>query len=327
MPAGGRLEITTDATAIELDLQLTLLQMDDDPIIPAVFDVEVDGEIVQTVSTTDGTVIQMISATGGFDIRSGGPTTVRFDLPAGGKLVRIWLPNTAAPRLLALRADGVVRPAQTLGARRWIHYGSSISHCLEVEQPTGAWPVVAARLAGVDLQSLAFAGQAQLDPFVARTIASLPADLISLKIGINLVNADSMRERTFGPALHGFLDLIRDAHPDVPLILCTPIWCGAHEAGFGPTMRGDDGFVYSPRRAGELAVGSLTLGRIREIETAIVSKRQAAGDTNLHLFSGLELFGEADAGDLPDGLHPNPAGYRRMGERFHQLAFQDGPFA
>ena len=56
--------------------------------------------------------------------------------------------------------------------------------------------------------------------------------------------------------------------------------------------------------------------------------RQAAGDANLHLLQGPDLFGPDDVGDLPDGLHPNAAGYQRMGERFHALAFQgDGPFA
>ena len=29
-----------------------------------------------------------------------------------------------------------------------------------------------------------------------------------------------------------------------------------------------------------------------------------------------DLFGADDAADLPDDLHPNPAGYVRMGERF-----------
>ena len=57
--------------------------------------------------------------------------------------------------------------------------------------------------------------------------------------------------------------------------------------------------------------------RIRELEAEIVAARRAAGDEHLHLLAGPELFGLDDVDDLPDGLHPNAAGYRRMGERFH----------
>jgi len=39
---------------------------------------------------------------------------------------------------------------------------------------------------------------------------------------------------------------------------------------------------------------------------------------------GLTLFAEPDLDDLPDGLHPNAAGLRRMGERFAALAFAPG---
>ncbi|GHE77985.1 hypothetical protein GCM10017786_04430 [Amycolatopsis deserti] len=41
-----------------------------------------------------------------------------------------------------------------------------------------------------------------------------------------------------------------------------------------------------------------------------------------------ELYGEADHAErpLPDGLHPDAATHRRMGERFAELAFT-GPFA
>jgi lysophospholipase L1-like esterase len=38
----------------------------------------------------------------------------------------------------------------------------------------------------------------------------------------------------------------------------------------------------------------------------------------------LALFGPDDVGDLPDGLHPNPAGYQRIGDRFFDLAFGPG---
>lgn len=46
------------------------------------------------------------------------------------------------------------------------------------------------------------------------------------------------------------------------------------------------------------------------------------------MVDGLALFGADDVADLHDDLHPNAAGYRRMGERFHALLFADGaPFA
>ena len=78
----------------------------------------------------------------------------------------------------------------------------------------------------------------------------------------------------------------------------------------------------------DLAVGALSLVRIRELLELVVTQRRAAGDANLHSLHGHRLFGADDVGDLPDGLHPNGAGYRRMGERFAEFAFSvAGPFA
>jgi hypothetical protein len=328
MPSGARLEMVTDATTIELDVHVTMFQLSKDPGTPAAFDLVVDGELVADTSTRDGTLIIVDRFTGDVDVRSGDPTTIRFDgLPAGEKQVEVWLPNAAATHLLEVRADGAVRPPDAGGARRWTHYGSSISHCLEAQRPTGVWPAVAARLAGVDLQSFGFAGQCHLDPFASRMIAEQPADLISCKLGINIVNADSMRERTFVPALHGLIDRIREGHPDVPLIVITPITCPVAEDHPGPTGVDAEGQCAVYERPRDLVLGSLTLRRIRELEAEVVTARQAS-DPNLHLLEGPELFGPDDVGDLPDGLHPNAAGYQRMGERFFDLAFRgDGPFA
>ena len=40
----------------------------------------------------------------------------------------------------------------------------------------------------------------------------------------------------------------------------------------------------------------------------------------IDIIDGLALFGRHDLNDLPDGLHPNTAGYRRIAERFLHLA-------
>jgi hypothetical protein len=326
MPSGARLEMLTDATCLELDVQLTLVQLGPAPGPPAAFEIVVDGQLAGAQETRTGTLIVVEPRTGAVEFQPGGPVTVRFDgLAAGDKRVEVWLPHAAAVHLIELRADGAVSPPAP-AARKWVHYGSSISHCLEAPRPTGVWPAVAARLAGVDLQSFAFAGQCQLDPFAARMIAAQAADLVSLKLGINVVNGDTMRERTFVPAVHGFLDTIRERHPSIPIVVITPIVCPAAEDHPGPTVLDDTGRFVVVERPPALAVGALTLRRIRELEAEIVAARRAADDENLHLMAGPDLFGPDDVDDLPDGLHPNAAGYRRMGERFHALAFEAGPF-
>jgi lysophospholipase L1-like esterase len=62
---------------------------------------------------------------------------------------------------------------------------------------------------------------------------------------------------------------------------------------------------------------------VREELARIVAER-AATDPHLHLLDGLELYGEADHRDLPlpDGLHPDAATHRLMGERFVRLALE-----
>ncbi|MBP7659901.1 MAG: lipase, partial [Burkholderiaceae bacterium] len=207
------------------------------------------------------------------------------------------------------------------GQRRWIHYGSSISHCMEAAQPTGTWPAVAARRAGWHLQSLGFGGQCHLDPFVARTIRDAQADLISIKAGINVINADSMRERVFAPALHGFLDTIREGRPDTPIVLVSPIFCPSAEHRPGPTQPDAAGKFVTLAGHEAIQAGCLTLTRVREILADVVDVRRRGGDRQLHYLDGLRLFGAADAADLPDDLHPNPAGYVRMGERFVREVF------
>ena len=54
---------------------------------------------------------------------------------------------------------------------------------------------------------------------------------------------------------------------------------------------------------------------MREILRDIVQTRSAE-DPTLFYLDGLDLFGADDIALLPDGLHPSPAGYLRIADRF-----------
>ncbi|MBI5283574.1 MAG: lipase [Chloroflexi bacterium] len=327
--SGVRITFASNADAVELDAMLTGIELAEMPGPTPRFDLVIDGQTVAAQQSAGGGrwVVRPASGPGPFDVefRAGERSAIRFDgLGSGMKRIELWLPQSCIVELRDLRvSEGATVEPAPVTARRWVHHGSSISQCSEAEGPTETWPAIAARLAGVDLTSMGFGGQCHLDQCVARTIRDLAADVISVKVGINIINGDTMRERVFAPALHGFLDTVRDGHPATPLLVSTPILYPAGEGHPGPSIvrAGTSAVVERPA---ELAYGALSIGRIRELIAEVVRQRQKAGDANLHLLDGRELFGEVDIPDLPDGLHPNTAGYRRMGERFAALAFGEG---
>ncbi|MBB5136249.1 hypothetical protein HNP84_005993 [Thermocatellispora tengchongensis] len=335
-PSGVRLAFRTRATAVELDTLPTKRVYAGAPPRPdGVYDLLIDGRLAAQASATGGDNLTIDMTTWTSEHRPGPVATLRFtDLPGGLKDVEIWLPHNETTELIALRADASVEPAPARNRRVWLHHGSSISHGSDAASPTTTWPALAAALGGVELVNLGLGGSALLDPFTARVMRDTPADLISLKIGINLVNADLMRLRAFGPAVHGFLDTIRDGHPGTPLLVVSPILCPIHEDTPGPGAL--DLTALSARRLGfratgdpaEVASGKLTLRVIRDELARIVAQR-AAEDPNLHYLDGRDLYGEADFTELPlpDRLHPDAAAHRRIGERFARLAFTTtGPF-
>jgi hypothetical protein len=329
-PAGVRLVISTRATVIELDTVPTKREYTGAPPRPdGVYDVLVDGRLFAQLTAKGGNVITMDLMTGAAETRQGEPQTLEITgLPAGAKTVEIWLPHDETTELVGLRTDAPVEPVPISG-RVWLHHGSSISHGSNATHPTGTWPALAAARTGVELLNLGFGGSAYLQPFIARTIRDTPADLISVKLGINVVNSDSFRLRSFTPAVHGFLDTIRDGHPDTPLLVVSPILCPIHEDRPGPTAwdlsalaAGELRFV-ATGNPDEIPAGKLTLSVVRA-ELARITAQRAASDPNLHYLDGRELYGEPDNAvhPLSDGLHPDAATHQLIADRFTRHAVE-----
>ncbi|MDX2358544.1 GDSL-type esterase/lipase family protein [Dietzia sp. PP-33] len=329
-PSGVRLAMITGAESIELLTHPTRLAYRGFDRPRGSVDLVVDHQLVASDLLTGGDAFQTDLQTGETTAVSGAPHLTRFTgLAAGEKLVELWLPHNETVELLELRTDAPVTPAPT-DARRWLHHGSSISHGSNATTPARTWPALAARLGGVDLRNLGFGGSALVDPFMARVIRDTPADVISLKLGINVTNSDSMRLRSFVPAVHGFLDTIRDGHPTTPLLLVSPIYCGIHEDTPGPGAFDPDSFrtgnvrFVATGETGDTEQGRLTLRVIRDALASIVEKR--SDDDNLHYLDGTALYGSADAEEhpLPDALHPDTATHELIGTRFVQHAFRAG---
>ena len=219
------------------------------------------------------------------------------NLPDGEKLIELWLPQFGRFQLRSLEIDdGATLEAFTDTRPRWVTYGSSITQCRTAASPTQTWPGIVARTHGLNLTCLGYGGQCHLDAMVARMIRDLPADYISMCLGINIQGASSLGQRAFRPAIIGAVQIVREKHPDIPIVLMSPI-CSP------------------PREENPNTVG-FHLKRMREEVQAAAEALQTHGDRNVHYVDGLRVFGADYVHLLPDDLHPDAEGYRVMGKNF-----------
>ncbi len=213
------------------------------------------------------------------------------------KLIELWLPQFGRFQLRSLEIDDDATLEPFTDTRpRWITYGSSITQCRTAASPTQTWPAIVARAHGLNLTCLGYGGQCHLDAMVARMIRDTPADYISMCLGINIQGASSLGQRTFRPAIIGAVQIVREKHPDIPIVLMSPICC-------------------PPREENPNTVGFHLKGMREEVQAA-AEALQAHGDQQVHYVDGLSVFGADFVHLLPDDLHPDAEGYRVMGQNF-----------
>lgn len=270
MTSGVSARWLTGASALEIELR--------GPEDARPTDVLVDGVLHARLATAVGGALQRVA------------------LPAGEHVVELWLPQLGLVQLRSVTFWGgpavSVRPA----GLRWITYGSSITHCSAADGPSETWPALVARRYDWQLTSLGLGGQCQLDPIVARTIRDTPADLVSLCLGVNVHNASTYSARTFQSQVVGFLQTVRDGHPDTPMVVIGPI--------------------ASPSREDEPCETGMTLREIRRAVASAVTSLRNLGDLRMEYVDGRSVLNVAEApGYLHDGLHPSPDGYRLMAQR------------
>ncbi len=275
--SGVRLRVRTDATTVELRCEPLGSPYGDGS---RVLDATVDNAIVASAEAKDDS------------------ERITFaDLPAGDKVVDLWLPHEAPCLATGLAVnDGAACRAAADDRKRWVTYGSSLTHCARAHSSSRTWPAIVARRMDWHLTSLGYGGNCCLEPMVAVMIRDLPADLITFKLGINCIGG-ALSPRTFKAAVVGLVKIIREKHAATPIALISPM-------------------AYPPNET-EPNVLDHTIAGMREDVADAHRRLVADGDENLQYFDGLELFNVAEIAQYTeDECHPNGDGIELMAEHF-----------
>ena len=252
-------------------------------------DVTLDGELIASAPAPPGSEEVVVEG-----------------LPAGSKVLEVWLLPEAPVAIREFHVDdGAGCRAVPDDRPRWTTYGSSLTHCVRAHSPARTWPAIVARRHKLNLTSLGFGGNCCLDPMVGRVIRDLPADLITLKLGINCISG-ALSPRTFPGAVTGLVCTIRERHPTTPIALVSPIGYPPHET--------------KPN------VVNYTIGGMRRDIEDVYSRLVEAGDQNLIYVDGLDVFNtDLIAQYTKDQCHPNGDGIEIMAENFDRTVMSKLP--
>ncbi len=221
-----------------------------------------------------------------------GDHEIKFTLPGGAGAYTVYLPFNAVVDVAGISADGL-QPV-TERRPRWLAFGDSITQGLHATDPGNTYLAIMARNLGLDLYNMGYSGAGRGEPSGAEVLAGLPADVITLFFGTNIMPRVWYDTKAWAETVRMFLEIVRTGHPTTPILVLTPLFrvAGDHET--------------KPNRMG------MTLPDLRAAQEAVVKAMQTAGDRNLHILSGISVIGEKDLALLEDGLHPNDAGMERV---------------
>lgn len=275
IPVGVRLELVGDASEIEIAYECKAKN-------PGI-----RGE-------SGGVTFQLWRAGGLVDEEKvvSGPATARLHLgDASEERAVVYLPEAMRPVVREIRGiGGAIEPAPL--QPRWICYGDSVAEGWLASAPAFAWPAIAGREQKLDAVNMGYAGAARGEIVSAEHISELLAAVISITHGTNCWTRTVHSVPMFRENLRGFLDIVRQGHPETPILVSSPI--------------------LRPDAENETNRLGATLGDLRVAMEDIVRERIEHGDQRLRLIEGLPIVTEEQ---LADGIHPNDDGQRALASK------------
>ena len=237
------------------------------------FDLYVDGVYWSCVQQTDTSspFVFAIYKSDNFQMHE---FTLNFPLYNGVNWLKIGLDEKAI----------LDKPSPRAIKKPIVIYGTSITQGGAASRPGMAFTNIISRKLNVEILNFGFSGNGQNDLKIAEILSEIenPA-MIIIDSEANSLSVKAINER-----VPRFLEILRQKHPCVPILVISKV-------------------KYGPRYAAECPV-------FKEEFKRIVAERIQAGDSNIHFLDGSDFFGPEDEffDCTTDSAHPNDLGFFRM---------------
>ncbi len=216
--------------------------------------------------------------------------TLFSDLASQRREVTLYLPlyHPVAIEAIGIDEDATIwEPNSFAVAKPVAFYGSSITQGGCASHAGMSYQAILGRMLNIDYINLGFSGAGRGEPVMARAFAEIDASLFVVDFAQNCETVEELRQN-YAP----FLDTIRQAHPDTPVVCITPIFSNY-----------------------ELFEDDHKCPTMRQVIREAVAARKQAGDINITIVEGMSLLSGADSDCFVDGIHPNDLGFQRIAER------------
>ena len=279
-PSGGRIRFRTNTSILAIRLEY--------PEPPSMKNMHAFGQTGVDLYA-DG--VYRGTATADRDAKPGKTSEYTYfkDQPRIDREITLYLPLYMPVKVLGigLDAEAHVQPAKPFAVSEpVVFYGTSITQGGCASRPGMSYQAILGRMLNLDFVNLGFSGSGKGEPELAHAVASINASCFVLDFAQNNPTVDSLTQ-VYAP----FLEIIRSAHPETPVLVITPIY-SAHES-----------WSRDARLEG-----------MRELIRQVAAKRIAAGDRHLEIIEGTDLLGPSRGDGLVDGTHPNDLGFQWMAE-------------
>lgn len=300
--AGGRIRFNTNSTTIKIEAEL--YQWDASHVSHAAtmnggkygFDVYVD---TADGSTYVDTAVAETKDEDGDEKIDPGSVFVNKTITLGeaaSRDITIYFPITIETKNVKITVDENSEVNNHVkgydGNGRLVFYGSSITQGGCATKPGNTYVNTVGRNLNMEYIDFGMWGRCKGEPAFAEYIASLGNISAFIYDFDHNISKVSLME----PVHYPFYEIIREAYPDIPIIMMTRPGNGL-----------DTTRVEEPEK------GYSTVAELKEVIYSSYQRAKANGDENVHFVDGEVFFGYSEE-YMRDNSHPNDAGQARMAE-------------